>query len=228
MYIDILTLFPDMFDSFTQTSLIARGIKKKLLHITIFDIRDVTQDQHKTVDGRPFGGGPGMLLRVDIIDRALKAVLGDNKVARNKTRIILLTPQGRRFDQSIAKEFSGYKRLLLICGHYEGFDERIRSLVDEELSIGDFVLTGGELPAMVIVDTVARLVPGFLGKEDSSQEESFQTIDGKILLEYPHYTRPQEYNGASVPEVLLSGNHAEIAKWRYKEAYNKTKKIVRI
>lgn len=228
MKINILTLFPDMFDSFLKTSLIARGLSKNIFDIKLFNIRDVATDAHKSVDARPYGGGAGMLLRVDIIDRALKEVLksGETKRANDKSnrKIILLSPQGNKFDSKKARELAQYDNLVFICGHYEGFDERIIDLVDEELSIGDFVTTGGELPAMLIIDAVARFIPNFLGKEQSPHIESFELNHNARLLEFPQYTRPEEYNGQKVPEILLSGHHKNVEAWRLKEATEKTKR----
>ncbi len=213
MKIDIITLFPKLFESVFAESLIARAQTKKIAAITIHNLRDWSTDKHKTVDDKPFGGGPGMVLKVDVMDRALKNLDGYK---------ILLTPQGKKFNQPLAQKLSRKKNLILICGHYEGFDERIRDLVDEEISIGDYVLTGGEIPAMVIVDTVVRLLPGVVGKEASLTEESFSTPEGG--LEYPQYTRPEEYQGKTVPPVLLSGNHAAIKKWREEQSLKRTKK----
>ena len=231
MRIDIITIFPQMFDSFLQTSLIARGIEKKVININIFDLRQVATDNHKTVDGKPYGGGPGMVLRVDIVDKAIQKVLKQTKIARKKTKIILLTPQGKVFNHPIGAELSMSERIIFICGHYEGFDERIRGFVDLEISIGDYVLTGGELPAMVIVDSIARNLKGFLGKESSLSEESFslKIENSKLkivnsILEYPHFTKPEIYKGKIVPEVLLSGNHQKIFDWRMTQAVSKTKK----
>lgn len=224
MRIDIITIFPQMFDSFLQTSLIARGIIKNILDINIFDLRSVTTDNHKTVDGKPYGGGPGMVFRVDIIDKAIQKVREQTKIARSKTKIILLTPQGKVFNQAVSQQHAATSRLIFICGHYEGFDERIRGLVDEEVSIGDYVLTGGELPAMVMVDSIARNINGFLGKESSLAEESFSMKIENSILEYPHYTKPENYKGSKVPEVLLSGNHQKIADWRAQQAIKKTQK----
>ena len=212
MRIDILTLFPKLFESVFSESLIARAQKQSIAQIEIHNLRDWSTDKHKTVDDKPFGGGPGMVLKVDVVDRALKNFSGFK---------VLLTPQGKVFNQSIAQVLSREKNLVLICGHYEGYDERIRSLVDEEISIGDYVLTGGEIPAMVIVDTVVRLLPGVVGKEASLQEESFSPAAAG--LEYPQYTRPEEYQGKKVPAVLLSGNHAEIKKWREEQSKLRTK-----
>ena len=211
MKIDIITLFPKLFESVFSESLIARAQTKKIAAITIHNLRDWSTDKHKTVDDKPFGGGPGMVIKVDVLDRALESLATGYK--------ILLTPQGKKFNQLLAQRLSGKNHLILICGHYEGYDERIRSLVDEEISIGDYVLTGGEIPAMVIVDTVVRLLPGVIGKEESLKEESFSAG----LLEYPQYTRPEEYKGKKVPPVLLSGNHTEIKKWREQQSKIRTK-----
>jgi tRNA (guanine37-N1)-methyltransferase len=214
MKIDVLTLFPAMFAGPLDESIIQRARTNGALDLKIHNLRDYTHDRHKTVDDRPFGGGPGMLLKPEPIFEAVEAL------AREQTRVILLSPAGRKFDQAIARELAQREHLLMICGSYEGFDERIREhLADDELSIGDYVLTNGALPAMVIVDTVTRLLPGVLGDDESSRDESF-TQD---LLEYPHYTRPAEFRGLKVPEVLLSGNHAEIAKWRAEQARLRTK-----
>jgi tRNA (guanine37-N1)-methyltransferase len=214
MKIDVLTLFPAMFAGPLDESIIQRARTNGALDLKIHNLRDYTHDRHKTVDDRPFGGGPGMLLKPEPIFEAVEAL------AREQTRVILLSPAGRKFDQAVARELAQQEHLLMICGSYEGFDERIREhLADDELSIGDYVLTNGALPAMVIVDTVTRLLPGVLGDDESSRDESF-TQD---LLEYPHYTRPAEFRGLKVPEVLLSGNHAEIAKWRSEQARLRTK-----
>ena len=214
MKIDVLTLFPAMFAGPLDESIIQRARTNGALDLKIHNLRDYTHDRHKTVDDRPFGGGPGMLLKPEPIFEAVEAL------ARERTRVILLSPAGRKFDQATARELAQQEHLLMICGSYEGFDERIREhLADDELSIGDYVLTNGALPAMVIVDAVTRLLPGVLGDDESSRDESF-TQD---LLEYPHYTRPAEFRGLKVPEVLLSGNHAEIAKWRAEQARLRTK-----
>jgi tRNA (guanine37-N1)-methyltransferase len=185
-----------------------------LLDLNIHQLRDYTHDRHKTVDDRPFGGGPGMLLKPEPIFEAVE------NLAKENTRVILLSPAGRTFNQAIARELATYEHLLLVSGHYEGFDERVRAeLADDELSIGDYVLTNGALPVMVIIDAVTRLIPGVLGDDESAQEESFS----HGLLEYPQYTRPAEFNGMKVPDVLLSGNHAEIAKWRAEQAKLRTR-----
>ncbi len=205
MKIDVLTLFPAMFAGPLDESIVMRARRTGLLEVTLHQLRDYAHDRHKTVDDRPFGGGPGMLLKPEPIFEAVE------HLARAKTRVILLSPAGRVFNQAIARELAQYDDLLIITGHYEGFDERIREqLADDELSIGDYVLTNGALPAMVVIDAVTRLLPGALGDDESAQEESFS----HGLLEYPQYTRPAEFRGMKVPEVLLSGNHAEIAKWR--------------
>ena len=214
MKIDILTIFPEMFEGPFRESMIKRAENKKLVKIKIHDLRVWTEDKHKTVDDKPFGGGPGMVMKVEVIDKALKALKTD------KTRVVLLTPQGKTFKQKIAKRLSELKHIILICGHYEGFDERIREhFVDEEISIGDYVLTGGEIPAMVVVDAMVRLIPGVVGKKESLKEESFS----QDLLEYPQYTRPADYKGWKVPEVLLSGDHEKIKKWRKEQAEKRTK-----
>ena len=213
--IDVLTLFPGMFNGPLDESIIQRAREKNILALNIRNLRDFTHDRHKTVDDKPFGGGPGMLLKPEPIFEAVESL-----VRMDGSKVILMSPSGRRFTQTIARELAKERHLILVCGSYEGFDERIREhLADDELSIGDFVLTNGALPAMVIVDAVTRLLPGVLGDDDSSREESFS---GE-LLEYPHYTRPAEFRGMKVPDVLLSGNHAEIAKWRAEQALSRTK-----
>src|SRR3984957_14285713 len=215
MKIDVLTLFPAMFAGPLDESIIMRARKAGLLDLKIHNLRDWTHDRHKTVDDRPFGGGPGMLLKPEPIFEAVESL------QRAETKVILLSPSGRKFDQAIARELAAEKDLLFITGHYEGFDERVReALADDELSIGDYVLTNGALPAMVVIDAVARLLPGVLGDDESSRDESFS----HGLLEYPQYTRPAEFRGMKVPEVLLSGNHAEIEKWRREQAKLRTEK----
>lgn len=213
MKIDVLTLFPAMFAGPLDESIVQRARKTGALELTVHNLRDYTHDRHKTVDDRPFGGGPGMLLKPEPVFEAVE------NLACDKTRVILLSPSGRKFNQAIARELAQVDQMLLICGSYEGFDERIREhLADDELSIGDYVLTNGALPAMVIIDAVTRLLPGVLGDDQSSQDESFSAD----LLEYPHYTRPAEFRGLKVPDVLMSGNHAEIAKWRAEQARLRT------
>jgi tRNA (guanine37-N1)-methyltransferase len=215
MKIDVLTLFPAMFAGPLDESIIMRARKAGLLDLAIHDLRDWTHDRHRKVDDRPFGGGPGMLLKPEPLFEAVE------NLQREETHVVLFSPDGRKFDQGVARELSEQKHLLLITGHYEGVDERVReTLVDEELSIGDYVLTNGALPAMVMIDAVTRLLPGVLGDDESSQDESFS----HGLLEYPHYTRPAEFRGMKVPEILLSGNHAEIEKWRREQAQQRTEK----
>ncbi|MGI8965983.1 MAG: tRNA (guanosine(37)-N1)-methyltransferase TrmD [Limisphaerales bacterium] len=192
--------------------MVKRARESGILDFRVVNLRDYTHDRHKTVDDKPFGGGPGMLLKPEPIFEAVE------NLAQEKTRVVLLTPIGRKFNQSIARELLQKEHLLLICGSYEGFDERVRSLAHDELSIGDYVLTNGALPAMVIIDAVTRLLPGVLGDDESSRDESFS----HDWLEYPHYTRPADFRGMKVPEVLLSGNHAEIEKWRCEQARTRT------
>jgi tRNA (guanine37-N1)-methyltransferase len=213
MKIDVLTLFPAMFAGPLDESIIARARRAGLLQLGIHNLRDYAHDRHRTVDDRPFGGGPGMLLKPEPIFEAVE------KLAGERTRVILLSPAGRAFNQAIARQLALVDELLIITGHYEGFDERVRErLADDELSIGDYILTNGALPAMVIIDAVTRLLPGALGDDESAHEESFS----HGLLEYPQYTRPAEFCGMKVPEVLLSGNHAEIAKWRAEQSRLRT------
>lgn len=214
MTIKILTLFPESFAGFLSSSIIGRAQTSGKVKIELINLRDFANDAYGSVDDRPYGGGVGMVLRVDIVAAAIKANRGP------ETKVILLTPQGKAFNQSLAREFTKEKELLLITGHYEGFDERIRDYADLELSIGDYVLTGGELPAAVVTDAVARLLPGVLGKDDSSADESFSRGE----LEYPQYTRPEDFEGKKVPNVLLSGHHEAIRKWRTEQASLRTKK----
>ncbi len=221
MQIDILTLFPQMFESPLSASIFQRAIDRKLVGINIHNIRDYTHDKHHTVDDYPHGGGAGMVLKPEPIFEAVEAITSDIalKQGGNNVPIILLTPQGRLFSQQIALELSKYSHLILICGHYEGVDERVvEHLVTDEISIGDYVLSGGELAAMVVSDAIIRLVPGVLGSEVSAIDDSHATG----LLEYPQYTRPPVYRGWAVPEVLLSGNHAQIAKWHHEQAIIRT------
>lgn len=210
MNIDILTLFPDMFKGPLTESIMWRAQDKNFTKIEIHDLRKWAIDERGSVDDKPYGGGAGMIIRVDVIDKALE------KLRTKDTKVILLDARGGKFNQKKAQSLSGESHLILICGHYEGVDHRIaENLVDEVISIGDYVLTGGEIPAMVITDAVIRLIPGVI-KEESLKEESHSqfTDDGSPILEYPQYTRPEDYKGWKVPKVLLSGNHAEIEKWR--------------
>lgn len=218
MRIDVLTLFPQMFDALNGTGIFQRAIDQGLVSINIYNIRDYTHDKHHIVDDYPYGGGAGMLLKPEPIFEAVEAVKGKANT-QDDTPVILLTPQGTPFSQSTARRLSQHERLIIICGHYEGVDERVRQhLVTEEISIGDYVLTGGELAAMVVIDTVTRLIPGVLGSEDSPEDDSHSNG----LLEYPQYTRPAVYRGWPVPEILLSGNHAQIARWRRQQAIIRT------
>jgi tRNA (guanine37-N1)-methyltransferase len=217
MRIDVLTLFPDMFASPLGFSIVKRAQERKLVNIVLSNIRDFAKNNYKKVDDTPYGGGPGMVMMCQPVFDCLENV---QKQDENPGRIILLTPGGKRFDQKLAQDLANEKRVVLIAGHYEGFDERIKIGTNaEEVSIGDYVLSGGELAAMVIIDAMVRLMPGALGDDDSSVSESFS--DG--LLEYPHYTRPEVFKGLKVPDVLLSGNHKEIEKWRKQQALEKTK-----
>ena len=217
MRIDILTLFPEMFDAVLGTSIPKRAAEKGLVSYHLTNIRDFALDAHKSVDDKPFGGGPGMVMMCPTLFDAVESV---EKQDQTPSVRILLTPQGRLFDQAVADDLAKRPRLMLIAGHYEGFDERISlGLKPMELSIGDFVLSGGELAAMVVVDAVVRLLPGALGAEDGAVDESFSGG----LLEYPQFTRPRDFRGMKVPDVLLGGNHAEIAKWRLEQRRQRTK-----
>lgn len=217
MEIDIITLFPGMFTPIINESMIKRAQEKKSVKIKVHNLRDYSANKHRKVDDRPFGGGPGMVICADPVFRAVEK-LKKNKI---KTRVVYVTPDGKQLTQPVVKKFTKYKHLIIICGHYEGIDQRIRKeLVTDEISIGDYVLTCGELPAMVFIDAVVRLLPGVLGCSESCKYESFE--DG--LLDFPHYTRPENYRGMKVPKVLLSGNHAEVQAWREKKALEKTKK----
>jgi len=220
--IDILTLFPQMFQDPFSVGILKRAIDQKLIQVNIHNIRDYTHDKHHTVDDYAYGGGAGMVLKPEPIFEAVESVKSDISLEEAKALpIILLTPQGRLFHQQIAQELSGYSHLILICGRYEGVDERVREhLVTEEISIGDYVLSGGELAAMVVVEAVVRLLPGVLGSEASALDDSHTTG----LLEYPQYTRPDVYRGWAVPDVLLSGNHAQIDKWRRHQSILRTLK----
>ncbi|MBO0450246.1 tRNA (guanosine(37)-N1)-methyltransferase TrmD [Enterococcus sp. MJM12] len=216
MRIDVLTLFPRMFEGPMGESIIGKAQDKALLEINVSNFRDYANNKHKTVDDYPYGGGAGMLLKVQPIYDNLKAI--EAKTPTVKKRVILLDPAGKKFDQSVAEEFSKEDHLIFICGHYEGYDERIRSLVTDEISLGDYVLTGGELGAMVMIDATVRLLPDVLGNETSAQTDSHSTG----LLEHPQYTRPAEFEGMKVPEVLMNGNHKLIASWQLKESLRRT------
>ena len=213
MKIDILTLFPSMFDGFFSCSIIKRALDKKLVEINIVNFRDYSNDPHHKVDDTPYGGGNGMVLMVQPIYDAVMSLKTDDST------VILLTPDGEKYNQKKAYDFSKLNHLIIICGHYEGFDERIRSIVDFSISIGDYILTGGEIPSMIITDSIVRLIPGVI-EEESHLNDSFNPNTN--LLDYPTYTKPREFNGMRVPEVLLSGNHKEIAEYRKNECIKKT------
>lgn len=217
MHITVLTLFPEMFTGVFGTSIIKRAQEKGLVSIECINIRDFSNDAYKTVDDHPYGGGVGMILRVDVLDRAITAA--KSKLPNVSAKVILLDPQGTPYVQKTARSLSQESHLIFVCGHYEGIDERIRSLCDLEYSLGDFVVTGGEIPVMAVVDSVVRLLPGVLKKSDATIHESFE----QPLLEYPQYTRPEDYKGMKVPDILLSGNHKAIEDWRSSEALQRTK-----
>lgn len=221
MKFDIVTLFPKMFESPFAEAMIKRAVDKNIIEIKTHDLRQWAWNNYGAVDDKPYGGGIGMLIRVDVVDRAIKEVRGNSgeiassskntRSPRNDLLVILLSARGKRYTQQDAKRLSQYDNLIIICGRYEGFDERVNNLVDEEISIGDYVLTGGEIPAMILIDSVSRLLPGVLGKDESSNDESHSTPG---YIEYPQYTRPAEYNGEKVPEELLSGDPKIIEKWK--------------
>lgn len=215
MQIDIITLFPDIFFGPLDESIIGRARKKGLVEINTINLRNFTHDARGTVDDSPYGGGPGMLMKPEPIFEAVEALRRENSL------VLMTSPRGERFSQAMARKFTATEHIIMICGHYEGVDERVRSVVDLEVSIGDYVLTSGNLAAMVICDATVRLLPEVLGCEESSQDESFTDN----LLEYPQYTRPVEFRGMRVPDVLLSGNHAEIASWRKKKALELTRQL---
>jgi tRNA (guanine37-N1)-methyltransferase len=218
MIIDVLTLFPEMFPCFVNTSIMKRAIDRKLVTINTHNFREYAHDKHHTVDDCTFGGGSGMILKPEPLFEAVEAIR--TGIEKANVPVILLSPQGRLFTQSVALELSQMERMILVCGRYEGVDERVRKyLASDEISIGDYVLSGGELPSMVLIEALARLIPGVLGSEESAADDSH--VNG--LLEYPQYTRPAVYRDWAVPEILLSGNHAEIAKWRREQALERTK-----
>lgn len=216
MRMDVLTLFPGMFTGPMTESIIGKAIERGIVQIEATNFREYATDKHKTVDDYPFGGGAGMLLKAQPIVDAVADI--KEKYPETKKRVILMDPAGKKYDQALAEELAQEEHLVFICGHYEGFDERIKAHVTDEVSIGDFILTGGELSAMVIMDSVVRLLPETLGNQESSQTDSFSTG----LLEHPQYTRPRDFRGEMVPEVLFSGNHAKIAEWQEKESLRKT------
>jgi tRNA (guanine37-N1)-methyltransferase len=227
MKITILTLFPEMFAGPFDHSILKRVKEKGLIQIEFVNMRDFGIGTHKMIDDTPYGGGVGMVMRVDIIHQAIQhAKKTFSQQYNNETMkqwVVLMTASGKPFKQSLAKAYSQLDHLILICGHYEGIDDRIKHYIDEEVSIGDFVLTGGEIPAMLITDAVTRLIPGAI-TEGATEDESFSRRD-EVLLEYPHYTRPQSYDNQEVPEILLSGNHKKIEAWRKEQAIAKTKKV---
>jgi tRNA (guanine37-N1)-methyltransferase len=214
MRIEILTLFPDFFKSPLAQSMLQRAQNLGAVEFRVVNLRDYTEDRHQVTDDRPFGGGPGMVMKIEPLVAAIRAV----RAADPEVKVILLSPQGPVFSQDKARELAGLKHLMLICGHYEGVDDRIKYYIDGMLSIGDYILTGGEIPALAVVDAVTRLLPGVLGGEGAAEEESFQTG----LLEYPHYTRPREFEGHGVPAVLLAGNHRVIEQWRRQQSLRRT------
>jgi tRNA (guanine37-N1)-methyltransferase len=217
MRFDVLTLFPDMFPGYLGQSLLKKAIDAGLVEVCLHDIRKWTRDKHLKVDDRPFGGGPGMVMMVEPVVECVEAV----QAAADPGRLVMLTPRGRRLDQTVVERLALHKRIVLLCGRYEGFDERVTQLLKpEEISIGDYVLNGGEVAAMVIIDAVIRLVPGVLGDAESSRSDSFSTADR--LLEFAQYTRPREFRGLEVPEILLSGDHGEIARWREENSRQRT------
>lgn len=220
MRIDVVTIFPSMFDGVLSEGMIRIARERNLVDVRLHDLRDYTQDKHRQVDDTPYGGGAGMVMKPEPFYRAVTSIGGGSlDDARKNCRIAIFTPRGRVLDQALAEELAGEERIILLCGRYEGVDERVHeNVATDELSLGDFVLSGGEIPAMVVIDAVTRLIPGVLGEELSLAEESFSGG----LLEYPQYTRPAEFMGAAVPEILLSGHHGEIAKWRRRERLKAT------
>jgi len=219
MRFDVLTLFPEIFQGYLGQSLLNRAIEAGLVDVQLHNVRDWARDKHKSVDDRPFGGGPGMVMKVEPVVDCVEAVREHDA---DRGHLVMLTPQGRRLDQQCVERLARQRRILLLCGRYEGFDERIRTVLQpEEISIGDFVLNGGEVAAMTIIDAVIRLVPGVLGDEDSSSDDSFS--GQRRLLEFAQYTRPREYRGLEVPAVLLSGNHEKIARWREDNSRQRTR-----
>ncbi|MGB9679006.1 MAG: tRNA (guanosine(37)-N1)-methyltransferase TrmD [Thermoanaerobacteraceae bacterium] len=209
MIFDVLTLFPEMFNGILNSSILKRAIKNDVLKVNLFNIRDFSKDKHRNVDDYPYGGGPGMVMMVQPIVDAVNFIKKDKNIP-----VYYMGPKGKIYNHELAMELSKHNEMIILCGHYEGIDERAYTVIDEEISIGDFILTGGEIAAMAVIDSVSRLIPGVLSNESSSKKESF--FEG--LLEYPQYTRPETYNGMRVPEVLLSGNHSEIDKWRHKKS----------
>jgi|SRR5687767_2059021 len=219
MQFDIFTILPEVFPPYLESSILQRARQRGLIDVRVHNIRDYTHDKHHTTDDTPYGGGGGMVMKPEPVFEAVESVLGTSPTRDRIVPVILLTPQGRVFNQRVAEELSRYERIALLCGRYEGVDERIRQhLVTDEVSVGDYVLTGGELPALVIIDALSRLIPGVLGDPEGAQDDSHSMG----LLEYPHYTRPPEFRGWSVPEILLSGDHGKIERWRREQALLRT------
>lgn len=214
--IDVITIFPKMFDSILEEGVVARGLKQGILELKVWDLRDFTTDRHRSTDDEPYGGGAGMVMLPEPIFRCMEAIRELRPDER--PRVLMLSPQGRRFDQTAASELSAERWLVLLCGRYEGFDERVRTLVDEEVSVGDFVVSGGEIPALLVIDAVSRMIEGVVGERNSVEADSFYYG----LLDYPHYTRPADFRGMKVPEVLLSGHAEKIRKWRKEQALRAT------
>jgi tRNA (guanine37-N1)-methyltransferase len=221
MKISVITLFPDMIAGFVRESIIKRAVEKGLAEVELIQLRDFATDSYGTVDGKPYGGGVGMVLRVDVLYRALEAA--KTKAPGKKPHVVLTSAKGAPYQQETALRFSKMEHLIIVAGHYEGVDERFLHYVDEEVSLGDFVMTGGEIAAAAIADSVIRLIPGVLKKDEATRIESFSETGGKTLLEYPQYTRPEEFDGKKVPDILLSGHHREIEKWRAEMAVRETK-----
>lgn len=218
MRFDILTLFPEMFPGYLSQSLLNKAIERELVSVQAHNMRDWAEGRHNQIDDRPYGGGPGMILMVDPVVRAVEAV---QNMAPNPGQVIMTTPQGRRLDQQFVEELAVMDRFIILCGRYEGFDQRVSDILNPmEISIGDYILNGGEVASMVLIDTLVRMVPGVLGDENSNIEDSFSR--GNRMLEYPQYTRPREFRGHSVPEILLSGNHPEIEAWRKQQSIQRT------
>ena len=219
MRFEIVSLFPEMFPGYLGQSLLKKAIDARLVDVQVHDLRHWSRDKHQSVDDRPFGGGPGMVLRVEPVVECVEQLQRD---ATPRAHVVLLTPQGRRLDQRVVEQLSGHERVILLCGRYEGFDHRVSQILQpDEISVGDFVLNGGEVASMVIVDAAVRLIPGVLGDERSSVEDSFSR--GNRLLEFAQYTRPREYRGHAVPDILLSGDHRAIAQWRSEQSYLTTR-----
>jgi len=224
MRIDVITIFPDMFPGVLGASMLKRAQEAGLLQVQLHDLRDYSHDKHRKVDDRPYGGGPGMVMRVEPIAEALEAIrstacAAHGEAAPGTCQRILMSPEGEPLSTLVAKQAAAVQHLTVVCGHYEGVDERVKAVVDRAISIGDYVLTGGELPAMVLIDAVARYIPGVIGHEDATKEESF--ADGQ--LEYPQYTRPPVFRGLAVPDVLLSGDHERVAAWRREQSMDRTR-----